>query len=150
MSSPLQSRKKSLMFSCDRFLKLFKKWQPWKGVVQKGGFWRKRISFICDTQLGPFPQEVLSLLVNPVNYTDRLVSVEQNHWNKYRNLSLNLSLVCRYVCPDKHGPWLFYKFLINVWNTEVSPWKKSIFLWLFFLIFTSPCYHLWNIAWLHF
>lgn len=122
MSSPLQNSKKSLLFSCDSFLKLFKKQQPWKRDVQKWGFWHQLIPFIWDMQLGPFPQ-VLCLLVIPVDYTDWWVSVERNHWNKYTNLSLNLSLVCQYVCPDKHGPWLFYK-LINVWNTEVSPWKK--------------------------
>lgn len=137
------------MFSCDPFLKLFKKQQPWKRDVQKWGFWHQLISFICDMQLGPFPQEVLCLLVNTVNYTDWLVSVEQNHWNKYTNLSLNLSLVCQYVCPDKHGPWLFFKFLINE-ILKCPLGKNPSFYDSFFLIFISPCYHLWNIAWLHF
>lgn len=151
MSSPLQDSKKSLAFSCDPFLKLFKKQQPWKRDIWKWGFWHQMISFICDMPPVPFPQEVLCLPVNALNYTVLLVSVKQNHWNKYTNLSLNLSLPCQYVCPDKHGPWLFCKFLINVWSTEVSPWKKSIFIWLLLKkIFISPCYHLWNIAWLRF
>lgn len=57
------------------------------------------------------------------------------------------------ICLSWQAWPLAIKFLIDVWSTEVSPWKKkSIFLWLFFFLitFTSPCYHLWNITRLHF
>lgn len=78
--------------------------------VQKWDFWHQLISFICDMQLGPFSQEVLCFLVNTVNCTHSLVSVEQNHWNKY----MNLSLVCQYICPDRACP-LAILYILKVW-----------------------------------
>lgn len=84
---------------------------------------------------GSFPSSPLP--VNTVNYALWLVSVQQNHWNKYTNIFLNLSLVYWYVCSEKHGPWLFYMSLLF----EVSSWKK-IHLSMISLILTSSYYPL--------